>query len=98
MFFWIREPQDAGAYVGRWEWLGFSLAGLRLAKGPVDFANASLRPFSSACDTTRLDGARSEEVVPAFQNCRRLDQPSVVIRQMQRKKGGHPPSCGNVGI
>jgi len=44
-FFWIRGPQDAGAYVGRWEWLGFSLAGLRLAKGPVDFANASLGPF-----------------------------------------------------
>ena len=40
-FFWIRGPQDAGAYVGRREWLGFSLAGLRLAKGPVDFANAS---------------------------------------------------------
>ena len=39
--FWIRGPQDAGACVGRWEWLGFSLAGLRLAKGPVDFANAS---------------------------------------------------------
>ncbi len=41
----IRGPQDAGACVGRWEWLGFSLAGLRLAKGPVDFANASLGPF-----------------------------------------------------
>ncbi len=40
-FLWIRGPQDAGACVGRWEWLGFSLAGLRLAKGPVDFANAS---------------------------------------------------------
>jgi hypothetical protein len=44
-FFWIRGPQDAGAYVGRREWLGLSLAGLRLAKGPVDFANASLGPF-----------------------------------------------------
>jgi hypothetical protein len=41
-FFWIRGPQDAGAYVGRGERVGFSLAGLRLAKGPVDFANASL--------------------------------------------------------
>ena len=40
VFFWIRGPQDAGACVGGWEWLGFSLAGLRLA-GPVDFANAS---------------------------------------------------------
>ena len=44
-FFWIRGPQDADACVGRREWLGFSSAGLRLAKGPVDFANASLRPF-----------------------------------------------------
>jgi hypothetical protein len=42
VFLWIRGPQDAGAYVGRWERLGISLAGLRLAKGPVDFANASL--------------------------------------------------------
>jgi hypothetical protein len=44
--FWIRGPQDAGACVGRWGWLGFSLAGLRLAKGPVDFANASMGPFT----------------------------------------------------
>jgi hypothetical protein len=62
-FFGIRGPQDAGADVGRWEWLGFSLAGLRLAKGPVDFANASLGRFNAARDTTRLDGARDEEVV-----------------------------------
>jgi hypothetical protein len=41
VLFWIRGPQDAGACVGRWEWLGLSLAGLRLAKGPVDFAIAS---------------------------------------------------------
>ena len=51
-FFWIRAPQDAGACVGRWEWLGFSLAGLRLAKGPVDFANASLGRFNAARSTT----------------------------------------------
>jgi hypothetical protein len=46
VLFGIRGLQDAGACVGRWEWLGFSLAGLRLAKGPVDFANASLGPFT----------------------------------------------------
>ena len=51
-FFWIRGPQDAGAYVGRWERLGFSLAGLRLTKGPVDFANASLGRFNAARSTT----------------------------------------------
>ncbi len=32
-------------------------------EGPVDFANASLGPFYAARSTTRLDGARAEEVV-----------------------------------
>jgi hypothetical protein len=44
-FFWIRGPQDAGACVWRWGWLGFSLAGFRLVKRPVGFANASWGPF-----------------------------------------------------
>jgi hypothetical protein len=43
--FWIREPQDAGAYVGRWEWLGFSSAGLRLTKGRSILPTPPWGPF-----------------------------------------------------
>jgi hypothetical protein len=41
-FFGFAGRRTRARMLVRWEWLGFSLAGLRLAKGPVDFASASL--------------------------------------------------------
>jgi hypothetical protein len=42
----LGDSRAAGRRRVWWECLGFSLAGLRWAKGPVDFANASLGPFT----------------------------------------------------
>jgi hypothetical protein len=63
VFFRIRGPQDAGACVGRWEWFGFSLAGLRLAKGPVVLPMPPWGRSNAARNTTQMDATRREQVV-----------------------------------